>query len=385
MSRTALIVGAGIGGLSAAIALRNNGWTVRVFEQAATPRELGFGLALAPNAIAALQQIGVADTVLARCHQGRRGELRRPDGTVLKRAEMPPGALGGPMAVVLRPALHGALLERVGAGPLVPGTRVESYEVHRDRVTVHLAGGTSIDGDVLIGADGVASMVRRTLHPHEGPSRHSGLIAIRGAVHGALHHLGDSDAVFYFGVGIESFLVRASQTGIYWALSIPLTLLPPHVRDAAGILAVMSPRFDATFRAVTSATDDLRVDELIDRDALAEWGRGPVTLLGDAAHPLLPHTGQGAAQAMVDAVRLAAHLSGTTNIDAALRGYERERMPPTRALLAQGRRTARVMAMTNPIACTIRELVLRAMPVTTFARLYVSINSRARHGRGHGR
>ena len=86
----------------------------------------------------------------------------------------------------------------------------------------------------------------------------------------------------------------------------------------------MSPRFDATFRAVTSATDDLRFDELVDRDPMPSWGNGVVTLLGDAAHPVLPHTGQGAAQAMVDAVALGRVLSADADIPAHC-AYERER------------------------------------------------------------
>lgn len=81
MARTALIVGAGIGGLSAGIALRQAGWHVRIFERADTPRELGFGLGLAPNAVAALRELGVADAVLARGFVPRRGEVRRMDGT----------------------------------------------------------------------------------------------------------------------------------------------------------------------------------------------------------------------------------------------------------------------------------------------------------------
>src|SRR5436190_23453286 len=114
MTRTAMIVGAGIGGLSSALALRQAGWHVRVFERAESPRELGFGLALAPNAIAALRELGVADAVLARSAEPIRGELRRMDGTVLKRAGLPPGILGGPLVIALRQALHGALLDAVG-------------------------------------------------------------------------------------------------------------------------------------------------------------------------------------------------------------------------------------------------------------------------------
>ncbi len=164
---------------------------------------------------------------------------------------------------------------------------------------------------------------------------------MRGAVHGALHHLGDLSAVYYLGPGVESMLVRASDTGIYWFLSLARELVPPGMRDPAAILAHMSPRFDATFRAVTSATEDLRCDELVDRDPIPFWGKGVVTLLGDAAHPVLPHTGQGAAQAIVDAVTLGKALSGDADVERALRSYERERREKTATLLAQGRRTAR--------------------------------------------
>ena len=97
------------------------------------------------------------------------------------------------------------------------------------------------------------------------------------------------------------------------------------MRDPAAILAHMSPGFDATFRAVTSATEDLRCDELVDRDPIPFWGKGVVTLLGDAAHPVLPHTGQGAAQAIVDAVTLGKTLGGDADVERALRSYERER------------------------------------------------------------
>jgi len=377
LTRTALVVGAGIGGLSAALALRRAGWMVRIFEQAASPRELGFGLGLAPNAMAALRELGVADVVRARAYEPRSGELRRMDGTVLIRAELPPGALGGPMLLALRPALHGALLDAVGMDALTPESQATGFTVAGDRVTLHLADGRSAEGHLLVGADGLGSVIRRQLHPTEPPPRRCGIVAVRGAVHGALNHLGGLSAVFYLGPGVESMLVRASDTGIYWYLSLNDALVPAGTRDPAAILALMSPRFDATFRAVTSATDDLRCDDLVDRDAVRFWSRNNVTLLGDAAHPVLPHTGQGAAAAITDAMALAKALDADTNVERALRAYEAERLSKTAALLGQGRRTARIMRTMNPVACYLREAVLRVIPVKTFAKFYVRINRRA--------
>jgi 2-polyprenyl-6-methoxyphenol hydroxylase-like FAD-dependent oxidoreductase len=149
------------------------------------------------------------------------------------------------------------------------------------------------------------------------------------------------------------------------------------MQEPKAILALMAPRFDPTFRTVTSATEDLRYDELVDRDPIPFWGRGVVTLLGDAAHPLLPHTGQGAAQAIVDAVTVGEALTGDVDVDGALRSYERERLARTTTLLHQGRRTARIMGTMNPLACYLREAVLRMIPVKPVARFYMRINRRA--------
>ena len=379
MTRTALIVGAGIGGLSAGIALRRAGWNIHIFERAASPRELGFGLLVAPNAIAALRELGVADVVLARGFAPTRGEARRVDGVVLKRAEFPPPeALGGPTVVALRPALHGALLDAVGMDAITLGTEVTGITVSGDRIMLHTAGCTdAAEGDLLIGADGAGSVIRRALHPSEPPPRYSGIVAVRGAVHGAVHHLNDLSGIYYFGPGIEAFLVRASETGIYWALSLADVLIPPRMREPKAILDHMLPRLDATFRAVTSGTTDMRCDELFDREPIPFWSKGHVTLLGDAAHPLLPHTGQGAAQAMVDAVTLGKSLTQNADVVQALRADENERREKTAALLAQGRRTARIMRTTSPVACYMRDVVVRMIPVKTMVKLIATLNRRA--------
>ena len=379
MSRTALIVGAGIGGLSAGIALRQSGWTVRIFERAASPRELGFGLGLAPNAIAALAALGVAGTVIARGFAPTRArfEIRRMDGRVLKRADLPDvSALGGRFVIALRPALHGALLETVG-DCVAPGHEATGFSANGDRVLLRFAGQAPAEGDLLVGGDGMGSVIRRQLHPSEGPARSSGLVAVRGAVHGAQHHLDGLAAIYYLGAGVESVIVRASDTGIYWFVSLNRALVPDGLRGPAAVLAHISTRFDGTFRAITAATDDLRFDELFDRDPLPQWGAGPVTLLGDAAHPLLPHTGQGAAQAMVDAVTLGTRLREHPAIEPALRAYEQERRGKTATLLGQGRRTAAMMRTMNPVAIAARDTAIRLMPVTPIVRILMTINRRA--------
>ena len=380
VARIALVVGAGIGGLSAGIALRQAGWQIRIFERALAPRELGFGLGLAPNAVAALADLGIADVVLSRAFAPAlmTGELRRMDGTVLKRAMFPAReALGGPLAIALRPALHGALLDAVGPDAIALASEATGFTVTGRRVTLRLGNGQTAEGDLLVGADGSSSVVRRTFHPGEPPPRSSGIVAVRGAVHGAQHHLGDLAGVYYLGRGVESMIVRASDTGIYWFVSLARDVLPAGMDDPAAVLARMAPQFDATFRAVTSATEDLRFDALVDRDPIAFWGRDNVTLLGDAAHPLLPHTGQGAAQALVDAVTLGRMLGGGAEVEPALRAYERERRQKTATLLGQGRRTARMMRMTNPVGCWIRESVLRRSPTEAMIKIFVRINRRA--------
>jgi 2-polyprenyl-6-methoxyphenol hydroxylase-like FAD-dependent oxidoreductase len=150
------------------------------------------------------------------------------------------------------------------------------------------------------------------------------------------------------------------------------------VSDPEALVAHMALQFDDTFRAITAATSELRYDGvLVDRDPLPSWGAGRVTLIGDAAHPMLPHTGQGAAQAIVDAVTLGKMLTGDTDVERTLRAFEAERQPLTAALVRQGRRTARFMRIRNPIVCYAREIALRAFPVKPIMKLYIRVNRRA--------
>jgi 2-polyprenyl-6-methoxyphenol hydroxylase-like FAD-dependent oxidoreductase len=375
-TRTAVIVGAGIGGLAAGIVLGRAGWDIRIVERADSPRELGFALALAPNALNALREIGVADTVLRDGVETRIFELRRGDGAVLKRVDFGTGRSTARSVVTLRPALHGALLDAVGAGALLLGREVEAVETSSHGVELTLTDGTSMRGDVVVGADGVSSAVRRRLHPNEPLPRPSGYHALRGVTHDAAESLGDVNAAVYLGDGIEAGLARASTTSVYWYISLLDDLVSAET-TAADVLTRCTHHLDARFSSVAraAAPADLRLDRLWVRDPLGQWGSGRVTLLGDAAHPVLPHTAQGAALALEDAVALGLVLKPGTDPASALRLYEQVRSKRTRPVVRAGPRIAAMTTTRNPLTIGARNAAIRLLPGFLLA---ASLNLHAR-------
>jgi 2-polyprenyl-6-methoxyphenol hydroxylase-like FAD-dependent oxidoreductase len=362
--RTALIVGAGIGGLAAGIALRRAGWQARIFERAAAPRELGFALNLAPNAVAALRALGVAARIEAEAHWTRTVELRRQDGRLLKRLDVAALITDAPALVALRQTVHGALLDATPAGDLVLASEGAGFERDGDGVVLTLADGRRERGDVLIGADGLGSAIRRRLHPADPAPRDSGLCAVRGVVRGVGSHLGDLSGMVCLGRGCEAAAVRASADAIYWFVSVRAAMVPAGISDAPAIAHTLLARLAPAFRAIADPTapEDLRFDPLVDRDPIATWGDGPITLLGDAGHPMLPQTGQGAAQALEDAVALGEALAAPGAVAAALRDYERVRAARTAAIVRRGRRLAATFVMDGAIVDWLRATVIRATP-----------------------
>src|SRR3954471_15250772 len=336
----AVIVGAGIGGLAAAISLRRAGWQVRVVEQAASPRELGFALALAPNALDALDELGLKQQVLGRGIEVKAFEVRRPDGRVVKRVDLHGDAVQS--VVTLRPALHGTLLDAVGPDALSLGRRVVAVEMKPESAAAVCDDGTRFEGDVLIGADGVASVVRRALHPAEPPPRPSGYHALRGVSYDVGDRLGTADAAVYLGDGVEIGFARASASAVYWYVSLVDEFAGS---DPAAVLARCLAGLDDRAGSIANAAkpEAVRLDRLFSRAPLSEWGQQRVTLLGDPAHPLLPHTAQGAALALEDAVALGLVLR-SSEVDGGLRRYERVRAARTRHVIRAG---PRIAAMTT--------------------------------------
>jgi 2-polyprenyl-6-methoxyphenol hydroxylase-like FAD-dependent oxidoreductase len=245
------------------------------------------------------------------------------------------------------------------------GSEAVSFSQDAGGVTLRLVDGSTDTGGVLIGADGVRSAIRRQLHDREPPPRRSGFCALRGVAYGVGGHLDSLAAVAYLDDGIEAAAARASRDAVYWYLSLLSRDVPADTRTPAAIVDRLIAGFEPPLRSIVSATmpDDMRFDELFERDPLPSWGGGRVTLLGDAAHPVLPHTGQGAAQALEDAVALGLALSGDAGIEPALRRYEQVRMRRTRKFIRLGPRIARVTTTRSALIQMARTAAIRIAPV----------------------
>jgi 2-polyprenyl-6-methoxyphenol hydroxylase-like FAD-dependent oxidoreductase len=370
-----VIVGAGIGGLAAGVMLRRTGWDVRIFERTAAPREIGFGLGLAPNAARALRELGVASQVFAdgmTMGSGGKAELRRTDGRLLRRVIVPRERLGAmdPMGVVLRPVLHNALLDAIGRDTIHANHDAIGFETSTEGVVVRFENGERTAGDILIGADGIGSVIRRQLHPDEPPPRPSGYHALRG-VSLAVDLLDGVQFIALFGPGVEIGIVQASSTMVYWYVSLLTKDVGHGANSPQDVLQHVTHTFDPQFRAIAARASTLRLDELFVRSPLTTWGAAPVTLLGDAAHPMLPHAGQGAAQALEDAVQLGRALGAPGDPAAGLRAYERARIPRANSFVRLGQRIARVTTTHNPVLGAVRNTVIRLTPTAALLKSFL--------------
>lgn len=365
-----VVVGAGIGGLAAALALSRAGAAVTVLERENAVSEIGAGIALWPNGVACLHRLGVGAELEQISSSGAGPSVRSPSGRVLSRVSS--GDFRDRFGEVL--AVHRGELQRL----LLAACRAQGVEillgacvslVSQDGRIV-CRDGRHFQAGLVVGADGIGSAVRRSVFPSYGPARTTGITAWRWIVDTAdardLHAQLD-------GWVPASVLGRGQEFGI-----LPLT------HDRLYCFASSATRADGTIATLEDyrtwpgpfaglIDSGLRAEAMIRRDLadlppLPAYTRGHVALLGDAAHAMTPHLGQGACQALEDALVLADAISQSTSLTDALAHYDAQRVPRATAVQRGSRASMRIAAMSSPTWCAIRDRVIALIPPAAVRR-----------------
>lgn len=367
-----VIVGAGVGGLTLALALRRRGIAAEILEQAPELREVGAAVALSANGTRVLQHLGLADG-LARVST-EFTELIHRDGRDGRRITAYPvgesyrRAFGAPWYGMHRIALQQLLGSAWGGEHLHLGCRVEALELRDGSIRVLCASGAGFDADLVVGADGVHSQVRRWITGGDKPI-YSATSGFRGLVPvERLPQLPDAGALqFWMGPGAHLLhypIAGGSMINFLAVVEGPGRWTAPAWMEAAEPGAHLEA-FAGWHPAVTEMLGAVQQSPrwgLFALPPLPHWSRGRVVLLGDAAHAMLPHHGQGANQTIEDAAVLACELIRAHDMLAALRRYEHRRRVRTRQVQLASWMTSAALHLPDGAAAQRRDADLARLP-----------------------
>lgn len=336
------IVGGGVGGLAAAIGLRQNGHQVTIFEQASRYSRVGADINLTPNAVKACDGLGVGSALREHGAQPTHRISRTWDtGEETSRLEMAEAAIRNyqaPQITIHRADLLEALTARLPEDALVTNKQVATVEPQAQGASIHFADGSQQHFDLVIGADGIHSVVRSKLFGSDNPE-FTGLVSFRATIDRKLvAHLPNMDAFTKWwgpeaSVQIVTFPLNRGREQFIFATTAQDSwreeswTLPGDVAELRSIYKDFHPEARALLDACTEVTKSaLRV-----REPMAQWSKGCITLLGDACHPMVPFMAQGACMALEDAVVLARALQGVSagGVTQALSRYENSRKERT--------------------------------------------------------
>lgn len=358
MSR-ALIIGGGIGGLTAANALRGAGLEVAVFERANDLRKIQVGgtIIVWSNAMKALRSMGLHERVRAAGMPLQRDAFYSWRGELL--GEWPVAdmgqRLGEPTIGVGRGVLHRSLAESLEDGIISLDAQCTGFVQDGTGVTARFADGREERGDLLIGADGIKSTIRGQLLGQSDPI-YAGYSIWQAHVETQLGALGMSQMVF--GPGMRFVLAKLDPDHAHWFAVMNAS--ETEQIDKRTLLERYRDWMKPT-EEVIGGTDEKAITRMnvVDRTPARRWGEGRVTLLGDAAHPIRWDLGQGGSQAMEDAMVLARSTKERNDAVEALRAYEKRRIRRTALLTRQARQIGRVASWESPWACRLRDFMFK--------------------------
>jgi FAD-dependent urate hydroxylase len=351
------VVGGGIGGLTAAVALRRAGHQPEVYERTASFRPVGAGISVWSNGVKVLDRLGLGAEVAALGgRMDRMAYARSHDGTTLTDFSLLPlyervGERARPMA---RAELQAVLLDAVGPGVVRTGSPCTGVELADDGVALHFEGGATAEADLAVAADGTHSILRDVVAGGPVERRYVGYVNWNGIVDAGGAVADDETWLTWVGDGMRASVMPIGGGRHYCFFDVPLPASA--LADLPAVTAGLPERFgdwaapvrDLLDRALTAGVTTAPIHDIA---PLGSWQRGRLVLLGDAAHAMAPDLGQGGCQAMEDALVLAGYLSepGAT-LDQALGGYYAERGPHTADIVRRARKRADLIHGADPAA-----------------------------------
>lgn len=365
------VVGAGIGGLTAGIALRKRGYDVSIYERAPSFKAVGTGITIAANAMSIFADLGIADEVTAAGQPFEFACLGRPDGSTIARVNTKKvsAALGHTSVGIHRADLHDVLARAFGHDAIHCDHELARLNSNDTGVRAEFTNGEAVESDLLVGADGLRSKVREILFG-DSPYRDAGQACWRGVVDRSA--LTRADAIEptvaweLWGRGARFGYLSINAHQVYWyaTLSTPLVDFP--MEDLEQFRARFAPMWNETVRDIVLSTPDETIiaAALIDRKPADKWHTDRVVLLGDAIHPTTPNMGQGACMAIESAWALAYCLSEESNPAAAFAFYHELRAARTRMITTQSYRMGGLAQTLSPWKAKVRNAVFSAMPVS---------------------
>jgi len=353
----AIIVGGGIAGLASAVALARAGWQVEVFERAPEFTEVGAGLSLWPNALRALAALGVGEPVRGRAALEGQVGIRDAAGRWLSRADTAElERRYGQTAMIHRADLLAVLLAAVPGQALCPGVTVTGV---RPDGTVARSGGES-RADLVVGADGMRSVTRTSVWPDSPAPRYVGYTAWRLVTPPV--PVTETAESWRRGERFGYFPLPDGRVYCYATANAP-------EGASDGGLAGLRRRFGGWHQPIPALLDAADPDTVLHHDLyelppLKAYARGAVVLAGDAAHAMTPDLGQGACQALEDAVVLGSVMASGAGLGA----YDRQRRPRTQMIIRRSRRTGVIAQWASPGAVYLRNTALRLLPHSSMTR-----------------
>ncbi|MCH6264473.1 FAD-dependent monooxygenase [Neobacillus citreus] len=361
-----IIAGGGITGLTSAIALQKEGFRVKVLERTKELKEVGAGLGLGANAWKGLARLEITNDLEAKCNLIKSTKFLDQEGNLISEMDIERlnQKYGVAYVTVHRAELQKALVQHLQPGTLELGKKIIHFEQSETGVTIYLENGNTLEGDALIAADGIHSTVRKICFPNIKP-RYSGYTCWRAVVNVPKEKDLSGEFTETWGTKGRFGIVPLNNNQIYWFACVNAPYQSKDLLDfTTNDLYHLFQTYHSPVPEIIKCTNDndLIWNDIIDIKPMNRFAFNKILLIGDAAHATTPNIGQGAGQAIEDALILSQVLKSNRNMEEAFTEFENLRISKTKKIVNLSWRIGKAAQLDNRLLISIRNSIMRRLP-----------------------